>query len=216
VHLDDRTIEELGTLDARRHLAECASCQTRAAQLEAIRRSLTLIDHQVPTIDVTTVMARVRQRRRAPVLIAAASALLAAALAAALPSSPVRRAIARVLDRHQSAPRVQHAAVARGGSSIAIQLHDSARVVFRSRQTTGTVSIAEDSGHALRITQIDGKSVGFAVTPSGVTIANTGSAGSYEIRVPAGARVVILVGTDTAFVTGPDHVTPRVFNLAAP
>ena len=221
MHLDDRTIEELGIggereMVARRHMDECAFCQARAVQLNDIRRSLTLIDHPAPTIDVTTLVARARQRR-APVLIAGAGALLAAALAAALPSSPVRRAIARVLDRHQSAPTVPRATVARGGSSIAIQLQDSiARVMFRSRQTAGTVSIAEAGGHALRITQIDGESVGYDVLPSGVKIDNAGSVASYEVRVPAGVRVLILVGTDTVFVTGPDHTAPRVIGLAAP
>ena len=220
MHLDDRTIDELGTVAlemvARRHMDECAFCQARAAQLDDIRRSLTLIDHPVPTIDVNTLVARARQRR-APVLIAGAGALLAAALAAALPSSPVHRAIARVLHRHHSAPTIQRAAVTRGGNSIAIQLHDAAaRVMFRSRQTAGTVSIAADTGHALRITQIDGESVGYAVLPSGVKIDNAGSVASYEVGVPAGVRVLILVGTDTVFVTGPEHTAPRVIGLAAP
>jgi hypothetical protein len=52
--------------------------------------------------------------------------------------------------------------------------------------------------------------------PSGVTVDNTGSSASYEVRLPTRAHVLILVGTDTVFVSGPDKATPRVIDLASP
>jgi len=141
--------------------------RTPDEELETIRRLLATIDHPLPSVDFATIVTRARaRRRRAPLLVAGAGALLAAALAAALPSSPVRQLIVRALSRRGAAPSVQRAALPAGGSTIAIDVRSDAitRVIFRARQTAGVIRITRDSGHVLRIAELDGTTLGYAVT----------------------------------------------------
>lgn len=231
MHLDDRTIDELvaGELEgepaalARRHLAECESCRMRAAELEAARREisrgLAAIDHPMPPGEFANVVARAREgQRRAPLLVAGAGVLVAAALAAALPSSPLHRVLTRGFARPSTtaavAPSVQRAVAPADGNAVAIEVRPgiTTRVTFRARQTTGAIHVAQDTGRVLRIAEVGGAPVGYAVAPSSVTIDNAGSVASYEMRVPSGSRVLMRIAADTVLVTGHD----QLIDLARP
>ena len=167
-----------------------SSQQSSDEELSALFRS---IDHPAPALRAERVMALSRARRvRRSTFLAAATVLLAASVAtAAVPGSPVRALIDRVLApraarvRAGAPPRAQAAddAVARG---IAFVPEHGARVAFASAQPMGSLRVRLTSGASLRITQTSAdRDAQFALTPDGVSVSNAGSTASYEILIPA-------------------------------
>jgi hypothetical protein len=168
-------------------------------ELSALFRA---IDHPAPTLRAERVMALSRARRlRRSTLLAAATVVLAATVAsAAVPGSPVRTLIDRVLAPSTpragaSAPAQAQApddAVARG---IAFVPEHRTRISFAATQPMGSLRVRLTSGASLRITQTSSdRDAQFALTPDGVSVSNGGSTASYEILIPisiADARIHI-------------------------
>jgi hypothetical protein len=209
VHLRDHDIEALagGELPpaseeaARRHVLECADCSRQLARWhedeEHTRRLLERIDHPAPPVSVDALIARARQRRprwRVPIAAGIAAALIAGAAAAAVPGSPVRRYVERVLTAmHPGAPRGTAGEVRvperNVASGIAFVPTQSVEVTFREVQGVGAIRITLGDSPTLRVTHAEG-TAGYALTDSGIVVDNAHSSASYQITIPRGAALV--------------------------
>jgi hypothetical protein len=230
VHLRDHDIEALagGAMPgasgeaARRHVLECAAC---ARQLERWRedeehtaRLLTLIDHPAPPVSVDALIARARQHRarwRVPIAAGIAAALIAGAAAAAVPGSPVRRYVERVLTAvRPGAPRrtpIDRRAPEPGAvSGIAFVPARSVDVTFREVQSAGSIRITVGDSPTLRVTHAGG-TAGYELTDDGVVIDNAHSGASYQVSVPQSAPLVrVRAGDHVVFTKQGARITAAV------
>lgn len=210
-HLDDAAIELLlsGELDEsqaerpRAHLAECDACSRRLAaarrQDQEIEALLSLLDHPVPALAAEKVMHRAGRRWQRPYAAAAGIALLVAAGAAsALPGSPLRTWLGRVLGASQepSAPSLEEQRLPGGVSVVPAGEFD---LVWEAIQETGAMTISLTDGPELAV-RVSGGEPGFSVGPQEIRVENAGSIADYEILLPrAAAHVQIRVGGSVVF-----------------
>ncbi len=150
---------------------------------ELLRR----LDHQVPDVDVADTIARAGARRRWAVApIAAAAVVLVVATAAALPFTPVHRALMRavaaVIDR--SGPRTPPAAVTPPVEGTGVALVPDARLTVR-----------------------------FVAPPPGVRLRVVFTAASRASLVPEGGDAAFAVGEDAIVVS---DVRAPTFLLTVP
>ena len=189
----DGELLEIHAAQIRGHLGDCPACARKHSDLEREREEtaalLASLDHIVPRPDVEAVVARARRSnwhgRRA---LAAGLALLVVAVgaAAALPHSPVRQWLGRVLGvgrRHAAVARDTNGAVQSGRNGVALLPGPSIEVVFRERQSAGSIRILLDSGPDA-VVQTVGGAVRYAVGPSRVVVDNAHASASYEVLIP--------------------------------
>jgi hypothetical protein len=217
VHLTDLDLHalldgeqlEIHAAQIRGHLGDCPACARKHSDLEREREEtaalLASLDHIVPRPDVETVVARARRRkwygRRA---LAAGLALLVVAVgaAAALPHSPVRQWLGRVLvggRRHAVVGRDTNSAGQSGRNGIALHPGPSIEVVFRERQSAGSIRILLGAGSEA-VVQTVGGAVRYAVGPSRVVVDNAHASASYEVLIPRSVlRARVRVGDRVVF-----------------
>ncbi len=211
MHLDDERVERLidGELspadarDARAHVDACASCAARVRDAERDERSLLAllgaIDHPVPAVRVSEVMQR---RRRAPARIArwAAAVLIAASVAGvayAAPGSPlprlVRRAMTWVTPARQATTASPEAptSVEAYTAGLAVEPGERLRIEFASAQEDGqiVVTLTDDPEVVVRAR---GAGASFTTKSDRLSIANAGSAASYDVAIPRAAPYVAI------------------------
>jgi hypothetical protein len=199
------------------HLAECSECGQRLRRLRAsnedMAQLLREIDHPMPPVSLAAVLARAAQRRRTrrrgALAAGLATLVIAGAAAAAVPGSPVRRYVERVLIG-QAGPQARRASTARPStallgvrqtapSGIAFVPVGDVEVRFREVQRAGTIRIRLTDATAVRITHVGG-SAGYVLTAGGVSVENAGSGASYDITLPrTGAPAVVRVSDRVVF-----------------
>lgn len=159
-------------------------------ELTAMLRS---IDHALPPLSVDHVMIRARRRHshRSMMIAAATFVVAAAAAAAAVPGFTVRDFFGQAPVARASHPAAlpHHTTGAVSGSrGIAFVPEHRVLIVFAATQRSGSARVRFSSEPSVRITQSsDESSAQYGLTPDGVSVSNTGSAGSYEILIPATA-----------------------------
>ncbi|MDQ6635158.1 MAG: zf-HC2 domain-containing protein [Gemmatimonadota bacterium] len=231
MHPSDETLQALahGELplarqsEVRRHLAECPACERLLVdwkETEAYAaRLLRTLDHPAPTVSVDALIARaaprVRTRRHAAVAAGIAALVVAGVAAAAVPGSPVRQYVERVMGT-PSIARSPHAPMTRRtpiraaqpeASGIAFVPANSVEVTFRDSQLAGVLRITVADSIAVRIAQRGG-SAGYALTDAGVSVENTGSIASYDLVLPRTLpHATVRVGQRIVFTTTHEHIT---------
>jgi hypothetical protein len=211
VHLDDERVERLihGELspeaerEARAHVDTCAACAERARESEREERSvlalLGALDHPVPVVRPADVMPT---RRRAPARLArlAAAVLVAvsvAGVAYAAPGSPLPRLVRRAMTwaapaQRVAAPAPEATAPAQAYTAgVAVEPGERFRIEFASVQDSGQILVTlSDEPEVVVRARHAGAS--FATKSDRVTIANAGSAGSYDVVIPRAAPYVAI------------------------
>ena len=217
MHLDAEQVQRLlhgelapqAAAAARTHLDACPDCLTsvRAAEQEEseVMDLLRELDHPVPRVSATDIVARSREhrlgRRWSRLAAAIMLALVGAGAAYALPGSPVpgmlRRAVERLSGREQRvAPAPEARAPGNDDISQGIAVAPGARFViaFAARQPDGVaiVSLADSADVTVRA---NGGEATFASELDRLSIGNEGSSAVFRIHIPRSApRVEILVG----------------------
>lgn len=219
MHLDDESLERLlhGELDpdreasVRSHLATCPLCEARLKESRALESRLFgllgKLDHDAPEIDWDAVRHAPTSRRNAGSRIAASIAflLLAGGILYALPESPVRGWIDRLLG--EDAPEApapgdrfgseRDAAV----SGLSVRPAGAFEIVFEASQASGTIRLKLVRTPDLEI-RVLGSPVQLESGPDRVTVSNASSRSSYEILVPESASSIrVRVGDEDVFVT---------------
>lgn len=190
--------------EARAHLASCAECGARVDSLRAMDREtaqlLRSLDHPIQALRSATIVGRVHQRRRRVAAIAAGLTLFVAAAAAALPGSPLRHVLLRVLGRAEpnawastpplsaeSAPARQLAGISFvPGTTLEIRFEDPAsrsrvRIVF-----TGATQVSASA---------DGDAA-FSIRHGQVVVNDRGSAMNVTLEIPRNISDVIVKAGD--------------------
>ena len=228
MHLDEEQVWRVlhGELAAavepsiREHLAGCADCRER---LETARREehdvhalLRPVDHPVPSVNPTVMMAGVRGRGAGRRRLAAGIVLAVgfAGVAYAAPGSPVRMWVAAVLAR-MSAPRHPSVVASPSPSSgpamagIAVAPRRALVIVFTSRQPVGEAVVSlTDSSQVTVHAPIAAAT--FTSEPDRLVIHNQGSSANFGIAIPnAAPRVEIRVGEEPRFLKEGPHITTR-------
>jgi hypothetical protein len=209
MHVEEQKLEGLlsGELSegekavVREHLAQCEACASafEAAQREDIEiaRLLESLDHRVPDVDPGQLARRASRRVPRPQLVAAGIALLIAAGAAtAMPGSPVRSWLSRVIDglggTGTALPgQEQVGATEQPPAGVSVVPTAEFALAFEAVQETGRIRITLESQPEVAV-RSDSEGVGFSVEPLGVRVLNAGSQANYEIVIPIDAESVVI------------------------
>jgi hypothetical protein len=170
---------------------------------------LTWLDRDVPPLSADDVIGIARRRRNwyrsmsHGTLWAASLAgfLVAAIVAAAIPGSPVRKAVQGLFDSgtDTSSEAMTSAASSRPGSGVSLTPGRELEIIFEATQAQGSVEILLQGTERATI-EVEGGSVGLVVGDQSVTIQNRDAAVSYRIVLPEDLpRAVIRVGNRTIF-----------------
>jgi anti-sigma factor RsiW len=219
LHLDDESLERLlhGELDpdreasARSHLATCPPCEARLKESRALESRLFgllgNLDHEAPEIDWDAVLRFPTPRRKTGARIAASIAvlLLAGGILYALPESPVRGWIDRLLgeDALEAPAPGDRFGSERGAvvSGLTVRPSGAFDVVFEASQASGTIRLRLVRTPDLEI-RVLGSPVELESGPDRLTVSNARSRSSYEILVPESASSVrVRVEGEDVFVT---------------
>lgn len=174
----------------------------RDEELETLLRT---VDHAVPRLRSQALIERARRRAMRRGIAVAATALVAVAgvAAAATPGSPVRRFVASLMAVRgapvpsPSSPGAGRAPAPVGPRGVAFVPGSSVVVAFRDTQATGVLRVHLVDGQSLRLAP-DQSVRGYALDAEGVTVDNTGSRATFDLRLPRGvAHGRITVGGRT-------------------
>ena len=222
-HLDDERIERMAHAElepsddagAHEHFASCAICQAR---VEAARREdedvsvlLRTLDHAPPALEAATVAATARRAvgprvagqtgvwlRRAA-LVALTAGIAGAAWA--LPGSPVRALVDRMIGRNDApAPAPQTTTPAGGG--IAIAPGNALTILFTRADTSARLFISLIDGREVEVEAL-GAGAAFTDDPDAgrLVVENAASTASFAIRIPrAAAHVEVRVADRAVFL----------------
>lgn len=216
MHLDADSLERLlhGELDSgreaavRSHLATCPACEARLEESRATEARLfgllEDLDHEPPAMDWDAVIHPTGPRTVGARVAASIAFLLAAGgLLYALPGSPVRGWIDRVVgggDIASPAAGTGSGERADFVSGLTVRPADSFEVVFEAPQAAGTIRVELVRTEDLEI-RVRGTPVELESAPDRVTVSNTDSRSRYEILVPESAPSIrIRVAGEDVFV----------------
>lgn len=155
---------------------------------EELAALLRLLDHRPPAVDVETVIAAARRRPRIRVgPIAAGIVFCAAVAAAAIPGSPVRVALERVLTtagRHTvPSPPLPPDTTPGAGTGIALMPGSDLDIRFRGWQKRGQLRVSFADAPQLSLVPHGGDAA-FAVRRGQVVVDNRESSASFTLEVP--------------------------------
>jgi hypothetical protein len=224
MHLDLEQLQRLvdGELSpaaerpAREHLAACAECRGREAEIarqeaevSALRR---LVDHAAPRVDVQTLVARARRRRFGGMPWAAVVllALGVAGVAYAAPGSPLRKwahAVAVWLRGETPQPEAS-------GAGIAVAPGQNLIILFTSTQREGSARVSLTDGADVVVRAPVGAAT-FSLAADRLVIDNKHSWASFEIQIPRAARRVEIrvAGARRFLKDGPTVTAPLAVQL---
>lgn len=210
-----RNIAEL-----RLHVSTCSECArlvTRAADRDA-RAQLLLreLDVPVPAVSAADIAwragagaARLRPAtgaRRRRVIITGALTFLGAAAAAALPSSPLHRIIARAIGpalavrhpagplRTASDPTGRTVAAGAAPAGVSIRPARTLTIAFAAVQHHGVLRIAIQDTPVATVLASGAGVRGYTVAPDRIDVQNAGASADYDLTIPSGvtdARVTV-------------------------
>ncbi len=209
MHLDEVKLEGLLSRElpdveeriVRNHLAGCPRC---ASAFEAARREdeqiadlLSSLDHTIPHLDPLSLTRRARRRVLKPRLAAAGIALLiVAGAASAMPGSPLRPWLSRVVGwiaGTETTPREagQVDSSQQPPAGVSVFPGEKFELVFEAIQETGVIriSLADQAEVAVRS---DDEGVSYSVDPQGVRVSNAGLGANYEVVIPNDAKSVVI------------------------
>ena len=216
MHLDEERLQRLldGELTlhdghaTRAHLDECAGCRERVAaarrEVAELERLLGLLDHPAAARSAVEAVGP-RPGRHAGIRWAATIALAVglAGVAYALPSSPVPRWIAALVERVDSedARRAATAQQPIPEAGIAVPAGEQLLVAFDSVQVEGEVIVTlQPEATEVTIRGPRGAAT-FTAGSDRVSVANAGTRATYTIQVPSAApRVEIRVAGSRRFL----------------
>jgi anti-sigma factor RsiW len=189
----DGELDEVSAADARRHIDGCAECR---GQLEELRRDEQLLASVLPSIDHP--VPRMRAPRRRPLRWAAAIALflLAAGTAYAIPGSPVRRFVDRLVGRPvgEEAPRSPEVA------GVALPYGQRFSIMFSAPRAPGVLTITLTDGATIDARRRGGAAT-FTAEIDRLRIETASAPTDFEIAIPRDAPwVEILVGPRRIFL----------------
>jgi hypothetical protein len=226
MHLSDGELEALldgeASPERRRaataHLAVCSVCAARAAGLTTAQQVtaelLAALDAPAPALSVETIIARAADastrsaapRRRIALAAGVAALVVAVTAAAAIPGSPVRRYVARLLGGPRPAAHPAPQGLQGPASGVAFVPSGPVAVVFREPQTGGAIQIAFGDTPSLRITHVGGRAA-YILTTEGVAVDNRGSSARYDITIPESVtRVEVRIGARLVFAKEGSHI----------
>lgn len=169
------------------------------------------LDHRPPAVDVRRVIGAARRDRwhvSRPIAAGIALCVVAAAASAAIPSSPVRRALVRVLASmvagvHSTPipnpPVDRDTARANAGTGIAIVAGTEIDVRFRAWQKQGQLTITFGDGPQLSLVPHGGDAA-FSVSRGTIAVDNRRSGASFALEVPRTVqRIRVRIDTTTVF-----------------
>ncbi len=209
-------------LRLRLHLEACDACARRLRSVELADRRiaewLTSLDHPVPGVDPTMLMAPARPPATRGLLLAASlAALLAAGAAAAvIPGSPLRHLAERAIAawRGDEPPRVQLPDTTNPPppqSGVAFVPGPELEIAFRRSQAEGTIRISLTDGPEVRVRQLGGTAA-YAVDSAELTVDNADAVRSYEILLPRRLhRARVRVGDRVVFEKEGSAISCRGF-----
>ena len=175
------------------------------------------LDHRPPVVDVRSVVVAARRNRwhvSRPIAAGIALCLVAAAASAAIPSSPVHRALVRVLAAVRSAPTSQprvdrDTARLNAGTGIAIVAGAEIDVHFRAWQKQGQLAITFGDGPQLSLVPRGGDAA-FSVSRGTIAVDNRHSVASFALEVPRTVqRIRVRIDTATVFRKSGGTITAR-------
>jgi hypothetical protein len=227
VHPSEATLLTLlhGELDrdpmaeAREHLASCASCAAKLAELReadaTVAGLLDRLDHPVPG---RLPPAATRARRLIRSALAASIALLAAgAAAAAVPGTPIHRWVQEQLghtsprgsQRPAPASALPAPASEQAASGIEVPANGGLTISFAHPEEGGTLVVIP-SGRSNVSLRAFGGGVAYRVSAERIGVDNRRPAGRYQLEIPNGLDLLtILIGKQVVF-SSPGGRTGRV------
>jgi anti-sigma factor RsiW len=181
----DGELDQTSAADARRHIDGCAECRDL---LEQLRRDEQLLASVLPSIDHP--IPRMPVPRRRPLRWAAAIALflLAAGTAYAVPGSPVRRFVDRLVGRPvtDEAPRSPDVA------GVAVPFGQRFSIVFSAPRAPGVLTITLTDGATIDARRRGGAAT-FTAEIDRLRIETGSEPTDFEIAVPRDAPWVEVV-----------------------
>lgn len=178
-------------------------------ELEENRDLLAWLDRDVPPLSADDVIgiarsrgSRDRSKTRGMLWAASIAGILSAAIvAAAIPGSPVRKAVQDLFDSWSdtSAETMTPAASSRLGASVSLEPGQELEIIFETTQTRGSIDILLQQTEKATI-EVVGGNVGLEVGDQTLTVHNRNAEVSYRIVLPEDLpQVVIRVGNHTIF-----------------
>jgi hypothetical protein len=225
-HHESAGFDAAGLTLIREHVETCPACAARvdsATNLDATTSDLLqLLDGPAPNISARSVIARAQRRRRLSQLRAAAMVAAfggAAVTAAALPASPFRGPILRMLETIVPTRKGTAATTAvvrstlplasqRGG--IAVTPLKRLDVVFTHTQASGMLHLTIVDTPTATLSSVEA-SPSYEVGEDRITVSNARASGSYDLVIPRALRhVSVRIGTAVVFRRDGDTVTALV------
>src|SRR5262249_46705624 len=213
MHLEEGVLQAVldGELDtapragAERHVETCAECRALLAAVRQdellLSRVLPSLDHTPARISVEQIIARAGrgQVRRQLVRWAAAVALvvLGAGALYAIPGSPLRRLVDRLVGKRRQPPAAESVSASGAGVGAGVALAPGARfrIVFVAPGTAGvTIRLTDDS--MVDVRRIGGGTARYVAEIDGLRIETTGGLADFAIAIPRTAPWVEIVGGD--------------------
>lgn len=196
----------------RLHLDACPACASRrdAIGREEMERDLLLraLDFPVPPISAAIIRTRASARRRLARAAASIGVLTTlATAAAAMPGSPVRTWLEKVLAPAppQPAPAARRPAEGAAADGVEVAAEGALVIELRRSQAAGQFRIAVTDRATVTARAVGGD-VGYRVGPGRVTLDNRVPATRYDITLPRTlANVTVLVGGRILWRIGTDH-----------
>lgn len=196
--------------ELRSHLAACAACAGREAELRAgdeeVHGLLAILDHPVPRLHPPVAAARAPHLR--PVVLAASLALvLAGAASAAVPGTPLNRWIRDRLvpsapaDAHRTvqAPARPTSGDGQAAGGVEMPATRELTLVFGEPEPAGLLTITRAERHDVSLRAFGG-AVAYQVGDGRIVVDNRRPALRYALEIPRGLpRLTILVGSRVVF-----------------
>ncbi len=197
--------------ELRSHLAACAACAGREAELRAgdaeVHELLAILDHPIPRLRPPVPATRAPHLRPA-VLAASLALVLAGAASAAVPGTPLNRWIRDRLvpsvpaGAHraiQAAPARPTSADGQAAGGVEMPATRELTLVFGEPEPAGLLTIMRAERHDVSLRAFGG-AVAYQVGDGRIVVDNRRPALRYALEIPMGLpRLTILVGSRVVF-----------------
>jgi anti-sigma factor RsiW len=203
--LDDGEVAQPAATVMRQHLAECPACRGRFDALQRAHAEaaalLAVTDAPAPSLSAETIIRRANyraSRRRVMTVVATgATVLMAVAASAAIPGSPTRSLLAKLLTARsaEQVPHTQQVGTPADTESVGVALVPDHEVVisFGAQQTSGTIRVHLTDSTTVSVTA-PGR-LKYSVGTQSVVVSNANSQFSFDISLPRGlhrARIMVV------------------------
>jgi Putative zinc-finger len=214
----DGELDPAGAAEAHQHLEGCAACRARLEELrqdeQLLNRALPSLDHTTASVPVEVIARAARPHiRRLLLRWAAVMALIVMGAGAlyALPGSPVRRWVDRLVRRTPGKTDVVPPGSLPGTmAGVALMPGDRFHIVFappRSGGGAGSVTITLTSDSMIDVRRIDGEGR-FVAEINGLRIETDGEPAHFTMALPRTAPwIEVSAGTRRIFLKDGSRIT---------